>query len=82
MSFPKCGLPSLYLYGDIKHLNSFVDFLLTGIWKNFLISPSIDHILEIQRLVVFGVTSFNCDNTKSYLRNNPARNKDNIEVVI
>ena len=41
--FPKCGLPSFTFKtnGDIKHLNSFVDFQLTGIWTNYLIFPSI-----------------------------------------
>ena len=32
----------------------------------------VDHILEILRLLVFGVKCFNCDTTKLYLRNNPA----------
>ena len=42
----------------------------------------VDHILDIPRLVVFEVKSFNCDTAKSYIRNNPAVNKDDIEVVI
>jgi len=32
-------------------------------------------------IVVFGVKCFNCDATKSYLRNNPALNNDDIEVM-
>ena len=44
--------------GDINHLKIFVHRFF-GTWKNFLISLSIlkmvDHILEIPRLVVFGV---------------------------
>ena len=35
-------------------------------------------ILEIPRLVVFGVKCFNCNTTKSYLRSNPAWNKDDV----
>ena len=46
---------------------------------NFEGKKMVDHILENPRLVVFGV---NRDTTKLYLRNNPARNKDNVEVVI
>ena len=48
--FPKCGLPSLYIFKidrDIKHLNSFE------------CEKMLDHILEIPRLVVFGVECFN-----------------------
>ena len=41
-----------------------------------------DHILEIPRLLVFSCNCFKCDNTKSYLRNNPAWNKGDVEVVI
>ena len=54
VSFPKCRFLCIFkIDGDIKRLNSFVDFLLSEIWKNFLMSPSIlekkimDHILEI-----------------------------------
>ena len=42
----------------------------------------VDHILEIPRLVVLGVKCFYCDTTILRLRNNPAWNKDEIEVVI
>ena len=42
----------------------------------------VDHILEILRLVVFAVKCFNFDTPKSYIRNNPAWNKDDIEAVI
>ena len=43
MSFPKWGLHSCIskIDGDIKNLNSVVDFYQTGIWTNFPISPSI-----------------------------------------
>ena len=42
-----------------------------------------DHILEIPRLIDFGVKCFNSSTTNLYLRNNPAWNKeDEIEVVI
>ena len=41
----------------------------------------VDLILEIPRLVVFDVKCFDCDTTKLYLRNNPARNKDDIDVI-
>ena len=40
----------------------------------------VDHILEIPRLEVFGDTFFSCNTSE--LRNNLARNKDDIEVVI
>ena len=32
--------------------------------------------------IVFGVKCFNCDTTILYLRNIPAWNKDDIEVVV
>ena len=40
------------------------------------------HILEIPTMVVFGVSCFNCDTSKLCIRNNPAWNKDDVEVVI
>jgi len=43
----------------------------------------VDHILEIPRLIDFGVKCFNSSTTNLYLQNNPAWNKeDEIEVVI
>ena len=42
----------------------------------------VDRILEIPRILVFGDKCFKCDTTKLYLRNNPAWNKDDIEVLI
>ena len=42
----------------------------------------VDHILEIPGLEVFSFKCFNCELTKLYLQNNPAWNKDDIEVVI
>ena len=42
----------------------------------------VDHIFEIPRLEVFGVKCLACDITKRFLRNNPAWNRDDIEVVI
>ena len=33
----------------------------------------VEHIFEILRLVVFGAKWFKCDTSKSYLRNNPAK---------
>ena len=62
----------LKIDGDIKHLNSFVDFnkLVSG----FESENMLDHNLEIPIPVVFGVKCFNCDTTKLYL-------EDNIEVV-
>ena len=42
----------------------------------------VDHILEIPTMVVFGVNCFNCETSKLCIRNNPAWNKDDIEVVI
>ena len=41
----------------------------------------VDLILEIPRIVVFDDKCFNCDTTKLYLRNNPAWNKDDIDVI-
>ena len=35
--------------GDIKRLNSFVEIYLTGIWKNFLTSPSTLKVKKIDR---------------------------------
>ena len=46
--------------GDIKRLNSFVDFLLTEIWKNFPMSPSFFKRKKLWK-VVFGVRCFNPD---------------------
>ena len=76
----------------------FVSLKLTEILNIFLINwnldliPNIsvyfeggkmvDHILEIPRLVVFGVKCFNCNTTKLYLRNSPTKKKDDIAVVI
>ena len=42
----------------------------------------VDHTLKIPTPVVFGVKCFDCDTTELYLRNNPAWNKDDIEVVM
>ena len=42
----------------------------------------VDYILEIPRLVVFGVKCFIYYTKESNLRNNLAWNKDEIEVVI
>ena len=88
MSFPKFGLHFCIfkIDKDIKHLNSFVVFLINwnlnkfpNISVNFEGEKMVDYILEIPRLLVFGVKCFNCETTKSYLRNNPALNKDDIE---
>ena len=74
--------------GDIKQLNSFVDLKKWNLDKfpnisvNFEGKIMVDHILEIPRLVVFGVTCLNCNIKKLWLRNNPSWNKDDIEVVI
>ena len=71
-------------------------FKTTGILDNFhnisvslekLVDPILkkkilDHILETPRPVIFGVKYFNCDDTKWYLQNIHAWNKDDIEVVI
>ena len=38
----------------------------------------VDHILEIPRLVVFGIKCFESATTKLILRNNSAWNKDDI----
>ena len=43
----------------------------------------VDHILEIPRLLVFGIKCLNSDTTKLYLRNNPVWKKvDDIEAII
>ena len=42
----------------------------------------VDHILETPRLLVFGVKCFHCDTAKLNLQDNPAWNKDDIEVLI
>ena len=42
----------------------------------------VDQILKISTLVVFGAKCFNCDTTQLGFQNNPAWNKDDIEVVI
>ena len=49
---------------------------------NFEGEKMVDHILEIPRLLVFGVKWFSCDTTKFCLGNNSAWNKDDIKVVI
>ena len=74
---------------DINCLNSFVDFLwiifsskFPNISVNFEGEELVDHILKIPRILVFGVKSFNRHTIKSYLQNNPAWNKDKIEVAI
>ena len=52
-------------------------------WANFLKSLLKSKIsVEIPRLVVFSVKCLTAVTKKSYLRNNPAWNKDDIEVVI
>jgi len=75
-----CLLCIFKIDGDIKHLNSFVDLLLTGIWTNF--PTFVGGMYGRPRLVILGVKCFNYDTTKSFLRNNPAWNKDDIELVI
>ena len=70
MSFPKCGLSFFCIVkieGDIKHLNSYVDFKIN--WNldkfpNCEDKKMVDHILKIPRIVFFGVKCFNCDTAK------------------
>ena len=40
------------------------------------------NISELPRLEIFGAKWLNCDTTQLCLQNNPAWNKDDIEVVI
>ena len=76
---PKKEWKSTYLTFEqfFLRFNKLDKFL--NIAVNFEGKKMVDHILEFTRLLVFGV---NRDTTKLYLRNNPARNKDNVEVVI
>ena len=67
--------------GGVKHLNSLLDFQLTGILTNFLISPS---ILKVKKwkttfwksqgteTTSFWCKMFYCDATKIHFRNNSA----------